>query len=62
MLPLGGYTDGLEGLGHDLGPVVDRQHNVRHTGGCKSLNLVLDHWLVREFDERLWVGEGLQRA
>jgi hypothetical protein len=52
-------TYALEGLGHDLWPVVDGQNNVRHACTSKSLNLMLDHGLVGELDERLRVSEGL---
>lgn len=53
-------TDGLEGLGHDLRAVVNSKDNIGDTSGSKGLNLVLDHGLVGELDERLGVGEGLQ--
>jgi hypothetical protein len=53
------HTHGLEGLGHDLWPVVNGQYNVRHASTGQSLNLVLDHGLVGEFNERLRVCEGL---
>lgn len=57
-----GYTNALQRLGHDLGPVVDSQHHVGDTGGSQCLDLMLNHGLVCELDERLWVCEGLQRA
>jgi hypothetical protein len=49
----------LQCLGHDLRAVVDGEDDICDTGGCKSLNLVLDHGLVRELDERLGQCEGL---
>lgn len=55
-------THGLERLGHDLRTVVDRKDDVGDARLGKSLNLVLDHGLVGELDERLGVGEGLQLA
>jgi hypothetical protein len=55
-----GYTDGLERLGHDLWAVVDSEDNICDTRSSQCFNLVLDHGLVRELDERLRVGEGLQ--
>jgi len=59
---LNGYTDGLERLGHDLRAVVDREDNICDASIGKGLDLVLDHGLVRELDERLGVGEGLRMA
>jgi len=61
-LQRGGYTHCLERLGHDLGAVVDCEDNICDTGSGEGLNLMLDHGLVRELDERLGVGEGLQFA
>jgi len=58
----GGYTHCLERLGHDLRAVVDGEDNICDTGSGEGLDLMLDHGLVRELDERLGVGEGLQFA
>jgi hypothetical protein len=60
--PLGGCTHGLERLGHDLGAVVDREDDICDTGRSESLDLVLDHGLVGELDERLGQRERLQLA
>lgn len=57
---MNGYTDCLERLGHDLRAVVDRQDNICDASIGKGLDLVLDHGLVRELDERLGIGEGLR--
>ena len=54
------YTHGLQGLGHDLWAVVDREHNVGNASVGQCLDLMLDHGLVGELNERLGVGEGLQ--
>ena len=56
------YTDFLQGIGHDLWAVVDSENNIGDAGRSESLDLVLDHGLVRELDERLGVGEGLRMA
>lgn len=61
-LPWGGYTHCLERLGHDFRAVVDSEDNICDTGSGQGLDLMLDHRLVRELDERLGVGEGLQLA
>ncbi len=53
------HTYAFEGLGHDLWPVIDGQHDIRNAGAGKGLNLVLNHGLVGELDERLRVGKGL---
>jgi hypothetical protein len=55
-----GYTDGLQRLGHDLWAVVDSKDDICNTRSSQCLDLVLDHRLVRELDERLWVCECLQ--
>jgi hypothetical protein len=52
-------TDGLQGLGHDLGTVVDGEDNIGDTSSSESLDLVLDHGLVGELNKRLGVCEGL---
>ena len=44
----------LQGFGHDVGAVVDRQHNVRHTSSCQAFDLVEDHGTVGELDQ--WLG------
>ena len=54
------YTYGLERLGHDLRAVVDSKDNICDASIGKGLDLMLDHGLVRELDERLGVCEGLQ--
>ena len=38
---------------HDVGPVVDSEHNVGHTSGCEALDLVQDHRAVGKLDEGL---------
>ena len=48
----------LEGLGHDLGTVVDGEDNVSHASSGQSLDLVDDHGTVAELDERLGEGKG----
>lgn len=45
---------------HDLGAVVDCKNDIGHTGSSESLDLVQDHGLVCELDERLRESEGLQ--
>ena len=45
--------------GHDLWSVVYGEDNIRHTSGGKSLDLVENHGLVAEFNERLGEGESL---
>lgn len=54
------YTHGLQRLGHDLRAVVDSKDNICDASIGKGLDLMLDHGLVRELDERLGVCEGLQ--
>lgn len=44
---------------HDLWSVVDGKDNVCNTSGGKGLNLVENHRLVAELDERLGEGESL---
>jgi hypothetical protein len=56
------YTDGLQRLGHDFRAVVDSEDDICDAGSGKSLDLVLDHGLVRELDQRLGVRERLQLA
>ena len=48
-----------EVLLHNLGAVVDREDDVSDTGSSKGLDLVKDHALVSELNERLWEGKGL---
>jgi hypothetical protein len=55
----GGGTHGLERLGHDLGAVVDSEHDIGHACGRQRLNLMLDHGFVRELDQRFGVCERL---
>lgn len=50
----------LERRSHDLRPVVHSKDNVCDTSGSQTLNLVLDHWLVAKFDERLRKSESLR--
>lgn len=45
--------------GHDLGAVVDGENNVGDAGCGQALDLVQDHGLVGEFDQRLRQGKGL---
>jgi hypothetical protein len=56
------YTNGLQRLGHDLRAVVDSEDNICDTSRGQSLDLVLDHGLVRKLNERLGVREGLRLA
>lgn len=58
---LGCWTHCLQRLGHDLRAVVDCEHDVRYAGSSKSFDLVLDHGLIGELDQRLRVCEGLGR-
>ena len=51
-------TNALQCLSHDLGPIVDSQDDILDTGLSQCLNLMLDHGLVRELDQRLRVCEG----
>jgi hypothetical protein len=62
VMPLSRYTNGLQRLGHDFRAVVDSKDDICDTSIGKGLDLVLNHRLVRELDERLGVGEGLQWA
>jgi hypothetical protein len=55
-------TNGLQCFGHDLWTVVDGQNNVRNASRSQCFDLVLDHGLVRELNEWLWVCKGLQRV
>lgn len=48
----------LEGLGHDLGAVVDGEDDVSHASLGQSLDLVNDHGSVAELDKRLGEGKG----
>jgi len=43
---------------HDLGSVVDGEDNVLDTGLDKGVDLVQDHSLVAELDQRLGEGQG----
>lgn len=49
----------FQGSSHDLGSVVDGENNVCDTGCSEGLDLVDDHGLVSELDQRLRKGEGL---
>ena len=49
----------LQGFGHDLGSVVDGEDNVCDACSSQRLDLVQDHRLVAELDERLGQREGL---
>lgn len=44
---------------HNLGAIVDSQNNVSDTSLGKGLDLVLDHGLVCELDQRLGESQGL---
>jgi hypothetical protein len=46
-------------LGHDLRAVIDGEHDVGDAGVGERGDLVLDHGLVGELDERLGQREGL---
>lgn len=48
----------LQGPGHDLRAIVNRQDNVRDAGGRQGLDLVQDHGSVGELDEGFREGEG----
>lgn len=56
------YTDGLEGLSHDLRTVIHSEDNIGNTSSGKSLDLVLNHRFVGEFNKWLGVGKGLRWA
>ena len=49
----------FQGWGHDVRTVVHSQNDVSHTCGRQCLDLMEDHRLVREFDQRLWKCKGL---
>ena len=49
----------LQCLCHNLRSVVDSEHNVGHTSSGKSLNLMENHGLVSELDQRLRESKGL---
>lgn len=51
-----------EELLHNFRSVVDGEDNVGDTRGDKGLDLVQDHGLVAELDERLGEREGLRSA
>jgi hypothetical protein len=53
-------THCLECLGHNLGAVVDSEDNICDAGRSKRLDLMLDHGLVCELDQRLRQCECLQ--
>jgi hypothetical protein len=55
----GRSADLFEVLGHDLRAVIDGEHDVGDAGFGEGGDLVLDHGLVGELDERLGQGEGL---
>lgn len=46
---------------HDLGSVVDSQHDVSDTSLGKGLDLVLDHRLVGKLDKGFGKSQGLWR-
>ena len=48
----------LEGLGHDLGAVVDGKNDVGHTSSGQGLDLVDNHGSVAELDKGFGEGEG----
>lgn len=45
---------------HNLGAVVDSEDNISDASSSKSLDLVLNHGLVRELDQGLGEGESLR--
>jgi hypothetical protein len=53
-------TDLFQGLSHDLWAVVDSEDNIGDTSSGESLDLMLNHGLVGELNERLGVCEGLR--
>ena len=55
-------TNGLQCFSHDLWAIVDSQNDVRNASSSQCFNLVLNHGLVRELNEWLWVCEGLRWA
>jgi hypothetical protein len=61
ILPKAVGTNSLQCFGHDLWAIVDSKNDVCDASSSQCLNLVLDHGLVRELNEWLWVCEGLQR-
>ena len=54
-----GRTYLLKSLSHDLWSVVDGEDNVRDTCSSQRLDLVQNHGLVAELDERLGQRERL---
>lgn len=54
-----GLTNLLQCCRHDLGPVVDCKNNVGDASSREGLDLMQDHGLVSELDQRLREGEGL---
>ena len=44
---------------HDLGTVVHRENDIRDTSGSEGLNLVENHTLVTELDQRFGQSKGL---
>jgi hypothetical protein len=46
-------TDLLKLLGHNLWTIVDGENDIGNASSSKGLDLMLNHRLVREFDERL---------
>lgn len=55
-------TNLLQAVLHNLGSVVDSQHNILDTNGSQSLNLVHNHGLVCELDQGLGQSQGLGGA
>lgn len=56
---VGDWTNLGQVLLHNLGAVVDSQYNVGNTSSCKGLDLVQDHPLIAELDQRLGEGQSL---
>lgn len=52
----------FEGHGHDFGAVVDSEDDICDTGGGETLDLVVDHRPIGEFNERLGHRERLVEA
>ena len=45
--------------GHNLWPIIDRQDDISHPSSRQTLNLVLNHGLIREFYQRFGERKGL---
>ena len=45
--------------GHNLWPIIDRQDDISYASSRQTLNLVLNHGLIREFYQRFGERKGL---